>query len=156
MRFSGIIGVLLVLAVVIGNLSLADDVLSFIYLPALLFCFFGTIGLSYLSYGALDTLKGLASLRLLIATGAGDHLQRSAEVLRGNITHLYACGIVGSMISFLKIISYAASKNTFIWGLSPTMISFLPLFYALLGSEFLLRPAARRLEGIIQGHGMEY
>lgn len=156
MRFSGFIGVLLAFGVILGDISLADDIFIFFYLPAMLVCVFGTIGLCYLSYGALDTLKAIASLKLLVTTGKMDGIERHAEVMRGSITHLYACGVAGTMISFLKMFAFAAIKQTFIWGLSPTMISLLPLFYALLGSEFLLRPAARRLEGLSKGFGNDY
>ncbi len=152
MRFSGIIGTLLALGVLLGNISLADHPFSFIYLPALLFCIFGTIGLCYLSYGALDTLQGISSLRLLLfSPGNVEGLERRAEVLRGAITHLYACGLIGSLISILKMVSFAASKHTFIWGISPMLISILPLFYAIVGSEFLLRPASRRIDGLAKG-----
>lgn len=146
MRFSGIIGTLLAFGILVGDISLADDIFSFIYLPAFMVCVFGTIGLSYLSFGALDTLQAFSSLRLLVVRPGPEPLSpRRAEVLRGSIIHLYACGLIATMISFLKMISYAAMKHTLIWGLSSTMVSLLPLLYSLIGAEFLLRPAVYRL-----------
>ncbi|MBU1610200.1 MAG: hypothetical protein KKC99_00010 [Proteobacteria bacterium] len=151
MRFSGILGVLFAFGILAGDIALADDVFGFIYIPAILVCVFGTLGLCYLSYGALDTLQALSSLRLLIVSpGTIEGLDRRTEVIRGAIVHLYACGVIGTMISFLKMLAFTAAKHTFIWGLSPSLISCLPLFYAVVGSEFLLRPASRRLDGLLR------
>lgn len=151
MRFSGFVGVILAFGVLLGDISLAENVFYFIYLPALLVCIFGTIGLSYLSYGALDTLTTISSLRLLILTpDKVDNLARRAEVMNGAIIHLYACGAVGALISLIKMLAFSASLQTFHWAASPTLLTLLPIFYAVVGAEFLLRPAARRLRSLEQ------
>ena len=146
MRFSGFIGVILAFGVLTGDILLAPEVFSFLYLPALLVCVFGAIGLSYLSYGAYDTLAAISAMRLLVVRpGAVADAGRRAEVLGGMTTHLYACGLIGSFISLIKMFAFAAAQGAFIFNASSTLVTLLPLFYAAVGAEFLLRPSARRM-----------
>lgn len=149
MRFSGIIGTCLALIAILGNLLLYDQLAAFIYIPALTFCVFLCLGLSYLSYGALDSLRALSALRLLLLRSRGlDAPARRAEVLTGNIAHMYAAGAAGTLIGLLKMLHHASQTTPPEWSLASTLVILLPLFYALCLAELLLRPGARRLAAL--------
>lgn len=148
MNLSGIFGLLMVvgifsLDVVIGG---AGFVLHVIHVPGLMVCVFGTIGLSYLSFGALDTLRAIRALRVLVAIPADtEGLARSAEVIGGAIGSLYAAGAAGTLIGVFKIVYALAVGQTFHVAPGSVVVVLLPSFYALLLAEFVLRPAARRI-----------
>lgn len=157
MRFSGIIGAILVLGIMGGNVLLAEDALNFVYLPAFMVCLFGTLGLGYLSFGALDTLQAVSSVRLLVRKPGetAPNLQRRAEVVRGLMRHLWACGAAGSLVSLLKMLEFAAIQRVFEFNPNSVLLTALPLLYALGGCEFLLRPTALRLESLARGMDTE-
>ncbi|MGE4292551.1 MAG: hypothetical protein AB7E32_10105 [Desulfovibrio sp.] len=156
MRFSGLLGICFSLIAILGNLLLYEELSAFIYLPALAFCIFLTLGLSYLSYGALDSLRALSALRLLLLGSHGlENSARRAEVLAGNVTHMYAAGIAGTLIGLLKMLHHASLTTPPDWSLASNVVILLPLFYALCISELLLRPGARRLAGLAGPDGRE-
>ena len=155
MRLSGLFGFALLAMIIGGDIALADDVFAFVYLPAFLVCAFGTIGLSYLSYGALDTLRGLRALTWLVLeprpdNRSGEDLGGVHRVLKGAVAHLYASGAAGTFIGVIKIMDFQANGMGRMWRPEPALLVLLPLFYALLLSEFLVRPAARRVEGLLK------
>ena len=154
MRLSGLFGLALLALIIGGDLALADDPFVFIYVPAFLVCVFGAIGLSYLSYGALDTLRSLRALTWLVCSPPPDEELASVHrVLKGATAHLYACGAAGTFIGIIKILDYQNRIHEPLWRASPVLVTLLPLFYALVFSEFLVRPAARRVEGLIKASG---
>lgn len=149
MNFSGVFGILLVAGVFLADVLLGGSFFLFniVYTPAFMVCLFGTLGLCYVSYGALETLKGVSALRYLVldSSGAGD-LSGECRVLSGGIWHLYVCGAAGTAIAVLKMLSHSFGEEEFIWAQSPLMVAVLPLFYSFAGAEFILRPLARRLK----------
>lgn len=151
MRLSGCFGFLLLALIMGGDVALADDVFAFAYLPAFLVTVFGSLGLSYLSYGALDTIRAMQSLTWLIRNPGRDaDATGLVRVLKGNLTHLYACGALGSAIGLIKMLDFQARTDTGAWQASPVLVTLLPLFYALLLSEFLVRPAARHVQHLTE------
>ncbi len=149
MNFSGLFGILLVAGVFLADVLLGGEFFLFdiVYTPALMVCMFGTIGLCYIAYGALGTLKALAALRyLLVDSSAAGDLSRECKVIRGGVWNLYVCGAAGTVIALLKMLSLSSLEQESVWALSPIMTAVLPLFYSFVGAEFLLRPVARRLE----------
>ena len=150
MRLSGLFGFLLLAIILGGDVAVADDIFAFVYLPALLVTVFGALALSYLSYGALATLRALRSLTWLILTPPeNESLGGLVRVLRGNLVHLYASGAVGTFIGLIKMLDFHGRTMDSSWQASPILVTLLPLFYALLLSECLVRPAARRIRGLV-------
>lgn len=150
MRLSGLFGFLLLAMILGGDIALAEDAFAFAYLPAFLVTVFGTLGLSYLAYGALDTIQALQGLLWLVSKPPqGKDLGRVARVLSGNIVHLYACGAMGTFIGVVKMLDFHGRAADSAWQASPILVTLLPLFYALVLGECLVRPAARRIRGLI-------
>lgn len=149
MRLSGLFGFLLLAIILGGDIAVADDVFAFAYLPALLVTVFGALALSYLAYGALDTLRALRGLTWLVTDPPADADARGvSRVLRGGSIHLYACGAMGTFIGLIKMLDFQGRTMDSAWQASPILVTLLPLFYALVLSECLVRPAARRIQGL--------
>ena len=147
MRLSGFFGFLLLAMIMGGDVALADDMFAFAYLPAFLVTVFGSLALSYLAYGALDTIRALQSLAWLLKNPGPDaDAAGLVRVLKGNLTHLYACGATGTFIGLVKMLDFQARTDSAGWQASPILVTLLPLFYALVLSEFLVRPAARHVQ----------
>jgi hypothetical protein len=152
MHLSGIFGLLMLAGVfgldlVIGGTGF---VLHVIHVPGLMVCVFGTIGLAYLSFGALETLRAIRALSVLLAEPREiQGLARCGEVLSGAIGCMYAAGAAGTLIGVFKIVYALAVGQTFHVSAGSVVVVLLPVFYALILAEFVLRPAVRRIRGLV-------
>lgn len=140
---SGSIGMLLVFCLVAFAIVLGDDG-AFLNVPSLVICIGLPIGLSMASSSAADTAAALRSLRcLLISPRAADVTIRNSQVLRHMVSYSYAAGIMGAMIGWIQLLRRVEETPNVYCGFS---LSLLTMFYSVIISECVLRPAARQIE----------
>ena len=105
-------------------------------------------GLTILSYGINDFGQALKSMQLLFSkTLTTPILKRSATVLRGMIRYIYISGALGSLISLMAMLMHISDPLSLGSGIFISLLTFL---YAIIISEFFLRPTACRIEGEIE------
>jgi len=147
---SGFVGMLLVFGLIMPAILLGGDSAGFINVPSIVICIGMPIGLSIASAGVTDLGRALRALRsLFVSAQEADLTARNSEVLRHMISHAYAAGVIGTMIGWIQMLFAVVEWDHLILsrGLG---VSILTVFHAIIISECILRPAARRIEGQLQ------
>ncbi len=144
---SGIIGVLLAFSLIILAITLGGGN-GFFNIPSLVICIGLPIGLSLASAGAQDTRNAIRALGVLIAAPSPTIVtSRTCQVLKHIISYAYAAGAIGSMIGWIQLLRQEQLPSVAPLGFA---LSMLAIFYAIIISECILRPVARRIEGEIE------
>ncbi len=144
----GFIGALIPFCLILCAIILGGSNNKFFDIPSLFICIGMPIGLSIASAGASDLGRALLALRSLFAPPRESDLTvRNAQVLRQMIAYAYTAGVIGSMIGWIQILWQFDSISPIAkW----VAVSILTIFYAIIISECILRPAARRIEGELE------
>jgi len=143
MRASGVIGLLLVIIItVLCILMFGGD--YFFDVPTLVIIVLPSIGLGMMVHGK-QYFRALCSIRHLFWTLSSNQPDlREAGALRDTIVHVYAMGAIGTIIGWIQmLVVNCQDLEAMPVGFA---VSILTLFYSLLISELLLRPAAKRIE----------
>ena len=147
---SGFIGMVLVVCLITPAIFLGGGE-GFLNIPSVLICIGLPIGLCITSAGVSDVVRALRALRcLVVAPRESDLTARNAQVLGHMITYAYAAGVIGTMIGWIQILQSDTAPDRLPIGVA---VSLLTLFYSILISECVLRPAVRRIEGELKRVG---
>ena len=142
MRASGVIGLLLVIIITTLCIFMGGSA-YFFNGPSLIIVVMPCIGLGMMIHGK-QYFRALCSIRHLFRTLSSDQPDpREAGALRDTIVHVYAMGAIGTMIGWIQMLVNCQDFEAVPVGFA---VSILTLFYSLLISELLLRPAAKRIE----------
>lgn len=142
--FVGMFGAscLILCAIVLGGGN------AFFNVPSLVICIFLPIGLSMASAGTSDLGHALRALRcLLLSRLECDLTVRNSQVLRHMISYAYAAGVIGALIGWIQMLRELKDISGLALGFSLTTLT---IFYSILISECILRPAARQIEGELE------
>ena len=147
---SGFIGMLLVFGLILPAIFLGGGS-GFFNLPSLIICIFMPFALALASAGSSDLGNALRAFRcFFVSPRETDLAARNAQVLRDMISYAYAAGVIGSMIGWIQILRASIRPENTPLGFA---VSILTILYAIIISECILRPAARRIEGELQKGG---
>ena len=143
-NLSGIAGFALIVFLVTAAIAMGGHPLIFINWGAAIIVMGGTIGMGLMACGARELFHAIFSLRVVVVHVSRDALhRRDTDVLRTLTIYCYASGVIGTGIGAIQILASISDFNQ----LGPaTGVGLLTIFYALLASETLLRPAARMIE----------
>ncbi len=142
MRASGVIGLLLVIIITVLCIFMGGGD-YFFHVPSLVFIVMPSIGLGMMVHGK-QYFRALCSIRHLFGTLSSNQPDlREAGALRDTIVHVYAMGAIGTIIGWIQMLVNCQDLEAMPVGFA---VSILTLFYSLLISELLLRPAAKRIE----------
>ena len=144
LNLAGITGFALAISTVVFVIMLGGHPELFLNVPALVVVVGLTTAIGLMAYGTRDLARALFAMRVVVARlPVGLLRHRDADVLRGLTVYVYASGIIGSSIGIIQILATLDDPST----LYPAVaVASLPVFYAVLASEGLLRPAARLIE----------
>lgn len=145
MNKSGIVGMVILLGSGISFIALASRLDAYLD-PVLLFLILlSPICLSFASAGAAETARALLSTRVLILSSrVGDRSSRNSRILREMISYVYTTVLVWVLLGWGQPgLERDGSLSRIMFMVRDTLIFFL---YAVVISEWILRPAARRIE----------
>jgi flagellar motor component MotA len=147
MNFSGIAGSLLLTLGLTAAIMMGGSPLLFINIPSAIIVGLCTLTLGLTTFGATDFLRSAFAARLLIfKLPLSDHKKEHAQILRSLIIYTYAGGIIGFTIGLIQMLATLDDPSTIGGALA---INTIAPFYAVILSECILRPAARRIEHLI-------
>lgn len=151
MNFDGVIGILTAITLLILVTVLGGLLGIFVNIPSIVVVAGLSLGLQLATTGSRALLRTLSAFRVFVIEVAPATLrQEDAAQLRGLTLHLYAAGVIGTLIGWIQILA-----NIDDWSqLGPAVaVSLLTLFYALVLSECLVRPCADRVEYLLGRDG---
>ncbi|MGN7612790.1 hypothetical protein ACQZV8_11975 [Magnetococcales bacterium HHB-1] len=144
MKYSGIIGFVLAIAIISIGILLGSDLHVFFNPPSLIFVLGLTIGLGLLSFGAQKlffAIKTVFSLTLLGRTPNPEQVNL-ISVIRGLRKHLYYSAMIGAFIGWVQILSTLDDPAA----LGPAVaVSIFTIFYALIFDQIFCQPALHRI-----------
>lgn len=144
---SGFVGMVGVFCLIVPAIALGGGGI-FLNVPSLVICLLMPISLSLASAGAPDLGRALRALRcLLVFPRKSDLTAQNSHVLRHMISYAYAACVIGMLIGWIRTLSQPADPAVLHLSLS---MSILTMLYAIVISECILRPAARRIEGAME------
>jgi flagellar motor component MotA len=142
MRRSGLVGIGLLF--LIWSSLFGINPRTFIEVRAFMIVFGSGMALGVMSYGLADFWRAVWCARALVVKVQADAVcRRDAVVLRGIIAHLYACGGVAFIVGAVLMLSQMQDPAKIGEGLAVALLA--PL-YAVMTSEFIVRPSARRID----------
>lgn len=116
-------------------------------IPSLILCLGGTLALALLTYGFAALRHALGALRVLVVNTQPVLLSTvDGTILRGCTGYAYACGALGTILGCVQMMATMDDPTCFGFYFAMCL---LPLLYAVLLSEGLLRPAARRVDFLL-------
>lgn len=146
---SGLVGMLLVLCLILPA-ALFSGASGFLNVPSLVICLLMPIALSMASAGVSDLGHALRALRCLIGSPQEPDLTvRDSDVLRHMISYAYTAGVIGAMIGWIQMLRRFDDLSALPVGIA---LSILTIFYSIIISECILRPAVRRIEWELGRH----
>lgn len=143
-RLAGIFGVLVTFSSLALLTALGGSITHFINIPSIVFVICVALGLQLVTVGG-SALSDLSfGLRLMLFESPSSALRAGlATDLRVFARYLYVAGVLGMIIGLIQMLA-----NFTDWSqLGPTLSTApLPLFYATILAECIVRPCANRIE----------
>lgn len=148
LNLSGVAGFTLAVSTVVLAIILGGRLELFFNIPSVVLVVGLTTAIGLMTYGVKDLARALFALRVVVAhMPEGLLCKRDAEILRGLTVYIYASGVIGTSIGIIQMLATLDDPSTVYQGLT---VALLTLFYAVLISEGLFRPAARMIESGLQ------
>ena len=149
-KVSRLLGFIFFCYVIYKAIILGGSIGLFINIPSQLICVLIPLALSLFIYGLDPILHALASL--ISSFPFVPHISSStlldAQIIRQNIMHVYAAGILGTLIGLVQMLSGLDDFSAIHIGFSVLLLC--PL-YSVLIAEGLLRPMAVHIELKLEG-----
>ncbi len=138
-------GLVITFGITFGCIIIGGGIGDFLHIPSLIISLGVPIGLALMTFRPNEVAKALLTLCCMSYRNSCDvSSEKSAKVLRQLIIYFYSAGIVAAFIGWIQMLhANMDNMQDIALGFS---ISILTIFYALIISEFLLRPGARRIE----------
>ena len=146
-RLAGILGILVAFFSLVVLTVLGGSITHFINIPSIVFVICVAFGLQLATVGRTALSDLSLALRLLLFESPSSALRAGlATDLRVFARYLYVAGILGSIIGLIQMLA-----NFHDWSqLGPTLSTApLPLFYATIFAECVVRPCANRIDYLV-------
>jgi len=147
MNIAGITGMGAAAALLVATIALGGSPKLFLNIPSAVVVTGIVLGLQLMLLGARGLWNNIRVFRVFLVNVAPASLDPDTPAnLRAMATHLYAAGVIGTMIGLVQMLANIDDPSQ----VAPaTAVALLTVFYAAVLSECAVRPCANRVEYLL-------